>query len=252
MDPSSTPAAASRRRPSAVVHGPPPVRHEVAREEVADVVRRRRPRVADHLDVEHRRVAQRAPGLEHGVDDGVELLLGRVPRLQQVVVDVDDVDRRDRRVGVRVGGEQSAPGPGEQVHGLLEELDAVQPGHPVVGEDRGDGVAAELHLAQSVEGLLRILRAHDPVVLAVPAAQVPGDRPGDGRVVVDGHEDGPAFRHDTSVTGRPLGRLPPLSSPRANGRCCAQQRAAAGSSRGRDDPAPVGSPVWACRSRRAS
>ena len=40
------------------------------------------------------------------VDDRVELLLRRVPRLEQVVVEVDDVDRVDRGVGVRVRGQQ--------------------------------------------------------------------------------------------------------------------------------------------------
>ena len=42
-------------------------------------------------------------GVDHLVEDRVELLLRRVPRLEQVVVDVDEVDRRDRGIGVGVG-----------------------------------------------------------------------------------------------------------------------------------------------------
>src|SRR3712207_7286958 len=54
------------------------------------------------------------------VDHRVELLVRRVPRLEQVGVDIDDVDRLDGGVGVRVRGQQRAAGPREQVHRLLE------------------------------------------------------------------------------------------------------------------------------------
>jgi hypothetical protein len=46
------------------------------------------------------------PLLEQLVEHRVELLLRRVPRLEQVVVEVDHVDRVDRGAGVGVGGEQ--------------------------------------------------------------------------------------------------------------------------------------------------
>ena len=50
------------------------------------------------------------PGRQQVLDDGVELLLRRVPRLEQVVVERDLVDRLDRGLGVGVGGEQDALG----------------------------------------------------------------------------------------------------------------------------------------------
>jgi hypothetical protein len=83
----------------------------------------------------------------------VELLLRRIPRLEQVVVDVDHVDRLDRGVGVGVRGEQRPPGVREQVHRLLEELDAVHLRHPVVGEQNGDPAAAQLDLLERVQRL---------------------------------------------------------------------------------------------------
>jgi len=68
------------------------------------------------------------------------------------VVDVDDVDGLDGGVGV--GREQGTAGPREQVHRLLEELDAVHVGHPVVGQQRGDRGAAQVQLPQRLHGAL--------------------------------------------------------------------------------------------------
>jgi hypothetical protein len=101
------------------------------------------------------------------------------------------IDRVDRRAGVRVGGEQHPAGPRVDIHGVLKELDAVHVRHPVVGQDEGDQVAAKLHLAQGVEGGRAGLGPDDPVPVAIPAAQVPGYRPGHARVVVNG-DDGSA------------------------------------------------------------
>ena len=172
--------------------GVPPVGHPVAGQEVAHLEGPRRPPVPDHLGLRHRRVVGRPPVLEQLVDDRVELLLRRVPRLEQVVVDVDEVDRLDRGVGVGVRREQHPPGVREDVHGLLEELDAVHVRHPVVGEDHRDLLAAQLELAQRLQDLLPGLAADDPVLPAVAPPQVPGDGPRHARVVVDGDDRGTA------------------------------------------------------------
>ena len=119
--------------------------------------------------------------LDERVDDGVQLLLGRVPRLEQVVVEVDDVDGLDGGVGVGVGGEQGAPGVGEEVHRLLEELETAHVGHPVVGEQHRDEVATQLQLAQRLQRLRAGLGAHHPVRLAVVAAEIAGDGARDAR-----------------------------------------------------------------------
>ena len=79
------------------------------------------------------------------------------------MVEVDVVDRLDRRPRVGVGGEEGAPGAGEDVHRLLEELDAGHPGHPVVGEEYRHRVPAKLQLAQTFERSRSGLGAHHPV-----------------------------------------------------------------------------------------
>ena len=166
----------------------PPVRHLVAGEELADRRGPRRPPVADDLRLLDRPGVDRAPRLELAVDHRIELLLRRIPRLEQVVVEVDDVDRLDRGAGVRVRGEQDAPRVRIQIHGGLEELQAAHLWHPVVGEQHGDGVATQFHFTQRVERLLAGLGPDDAVVIPVVPAQVARDRAGHSRVVIDGQD----------------------------------------------------------------
>jgi hypothetical protein len=68
------------------VRGVPAVGHLVAGQEVAQVRRGRRPAVPDQLGFLDRLAVLALPGLQQLVDDRVELLLGRVPGLEQVVV----------------------------------------------------------------------------------------------------------------------------------------------------------------------
>ena len=74
---------------------------------------------------------------------------------------------------------------------LLEELDAGHPRHPLVGQQQGDGGAAQLGLADGVQRVGAALGAQHAEVAAVAAAQVALDRAGDRRLVVDGDQDGP-------------------------------------------------------------
>ena len=95
----------------------------------------------------------RLPGREQVLDDREELLLGRVPRLEQVVVERDLVDRGDRRLGVGVGGQQHALGVGHDLARLDEVLGAGHAGHALVGDQQRDLVAARAQLAQQLERL---------------------------------------------------------------------------------------------------
>ena len=135
------------------------------------------------------RLRRDRPGRQQLVEHRVEPLLRRVPRLEQVVVEVDVVDGPDRGVGVGVRGEQHPLGVGDDVHRLLEEVDAGHAGHPVVGQQQRDLLAAQVQLAQRVERARAVLGAHHAVRLAVAAAQVAGQGAADRRVVVDGEQD---------------------------------------------------------------
>ena len=163
----------------------PARRHAVAREKVAQVVRVLREAVADDA---HAAGLERRAGLprrQQVLDDRKQLLLGRIPRLEQVVVQRDLVDRRDRRLGVGVGGQQHALGVGHELARLDEVLGARHPRHPLVGDEQRDLVAARARLAHELQRLGARRRAQDAVALAERAPQVARDRRQHGRLVVD-------------------------------------------------------------------
>lgn len=153
-----------------------------------DLRRRYRPEVAG------------APRREEVVHDRIELLLRRVPGLEQIVVQVDDVDRVDGGIGVRVRGQEHPPRSWVDADGLFQELDAVHLRHPVVREDHGDQIPPQLQLPQGLDGGLPGLGPHDPVVAPVPAPQIPRDGPRHPGVVIHRQNDGPScvggLRHD--------------------------------------------------------
>ena len=166
------------------------VGHLVAREELLGHLRLGRPLVAHQGHPGEGGTGAGVPRAEQLLQRRVEPLLGRVPGLEQVVVEVHVVDRADRGVGVGVRRQQHALGVGHQVHGLLEEVHPGHAGHPVVGEQQGDDLAAQRHLAQRLERRRTGLRAQHAVLLAEAAPQVASDRPADRRVVVDREQDG--------------------------------------------------------------
>jgi len=92
------------------------------------------------------------------------------------MIEVDDVDRVDGGVSVGVGGQQYPPRRRVQVHRLLEEFDTRHLRHPVVGDERCDRFAPQFELFEGLQGVGTRFRAHDPVVLAVVATQIPGHR----------------------------------------------------------------------------
>ncbi len=84
----------------------PAVRNRVAGQEVAYLERGSRPSMPDDLGATHRLLVGGQPHVDEGVDHRIQLLLGRIPRLEQVVIEVDDVDRLNGRLGIGVGGEK--------------------------------------------------------------------------------------------------------------------------------------------------
>jgi hypothetical protein len=133
------------------------------------------------------------PGREQILEHRVQLLLRRVPGLEQVVVQGHLVDGRDRRLGVRVGGQQHALGVGHDRPGLHQVLRPRHARHALVGDQQGHRVAAAAHLAQEIERLGARPGAQDAVALAEAAAQVARHRGQHGRLVVDGEDGGPAL-----------------------------------------------------------
>ena len=175
-------------------------RNPVAGHEIAQVVRVLGEAVAD--DAQAARLERRAglPGRQQILEHREEAFLGRIPRLQQVVVERDLVDRGDRRRRVRVGGQQHALGVRHDRAGLHQEVRAGHHRHPLVGEQQRDLVAARAHLREQLERLGAGGRPQDPVALAEAPPQVAGDRGEHDGLVVDGDDRRTAlgrrsFRH---------------------------------------------------------
>ena len=148
--------------------------------------------MADHADAADRERRAGLPVAEQVLDHRVELLLRRVPGLEEVVVERRLVDRRDRGVRVGVGGEQHALRVGEDRPGLRQVLRALHPRHALVGDQERDLLAPPAQLVQRLERLRAGRRPHDAVVLAEALAQITGDGGEDRRLVVDGDDGGTA------------------------------------------------------------
>ncbi len=106
------------------------------------------------------------------------------------MVQVDDVDRVDRGVGVGVGRQQNSTGHRVDVHRLFEELDAAHLRHPVVGDEHCHGFAAQLQFVDRFQRVEPGFGADDPIPLAVVAAEVTCHGTRDGGVVVHGENHG--------------------------------------------------------------
>ena len=171
----------------------PARRDPVAGEEVADVVRLLREAVADDAHPAGLERGAVLPRREEVLDDRVQALLGRVPGLAEVVVEVDLVDRLDRRLGVGVRGEEHALGVGDDLARLDEVVGPGHAGHALVGDEHRDLLAAGADLADEVQRLGAGGRAQDPVAVAEAAAQVAGDGGEDRGLVVDGDDRGAAL-----------------------------------------------------------
>ena len=178
--PSPAARSRSRWRLGVALDVVPAVGHVVAGEERLDLVAAVGPAVPDHPDVGGVVGVGPPPVAEQVVDDRVEPLLGRVPRLEQVVVEADVVDRLDRDVGVGVRGEQQE---------LRARARACAPARASRCRSsrgirwsvaiRATGWLRSASLASTSSACGARGRPDDPVVGAVAGAQVAGDRRGD-------------------------------------------------------------------------
>ncbi len=194
----------------------PDVRDVVVGEERLDEVAGLGPPVPHDADVVRLLGVGVVPVGEQVVGHRVEPVLRRVPRLEEVVVEPDVVDRRDRDVGVGVGREEQQLRVRHVGAYAREQLDAGHPGHALVGGDERQRLAAEDEPGHEVERLGTGRGTQDAVVGAVAGPQVPRDRGRDRRVVV--HGDDRRSRHSLSVRARPGSGAGRRGSRRRGGR----------------------------------
>ena len=117
----------------------------MATEEVFDAVGFWTPALTDDTDAPEGRRVFGVPICEQVVENGVEILLGRIPGFHQVMMQTNIVDRRDGSGGIGVGGEQDASGVGVEFAGFGQEVNTIHFGHAPVGQNECDVFVAFLN-----------------------------------------------------------------------------------------------------------
>jgi len=167
----------------------PPVRHVVTGQEHLDVVAAIGPPVPDHPHIGGMVRVGPPPVVKQVIDDRVQPLLGRIPRLEQVVVQADVVDRLDRDVRVSVRREQQVFRARRMGARLPEHFDARHLRHPLVSNDQRHRLVTQGHPGQHRQRLRPRSGAHNLVAGAVATIQVTGDRRSDHWIIVDRQDD---------------------------------------------------------------
>ena len=176
----------------------------VPSQEQARLVAPLRPPVADHAHTVESLTVDRIPCVQQIVEHGVETLFRRSPRLHQVVIEPDLVDRLDRHVGVGIGGEEEELRVRDDRSSAFEEIDASHLRHAMIRQDQRNRDVASAELLERSQGLGPRYRTDDPVPLRVTPSKVTGDRLRNGHIVVDGQNDW--SRHGILLVGRPHNR----------------------------------------------
>ena len=70
------------------------------------------------------------------------MLFGRMPRLEQIVMELHIIDGLDGSFRIRVGGEQYAFGIGVKLDGLKQRFDPVHLGHAMIHQQQCDWLVA--------------------------------------------------------------------------------------------------------------
>ena len=165
--------------------------------------------MADDAQAFEWRAEASLPVVEEVGDDGVELLLGRVPGLVQVVVDAGRVDGANGGFRVGIRGEKDTARIGIDRARALEHLDAAHSGHALVADDQSDRLIAGLELGQRVERGRAAGGAHDAIGGPILAAQVLDHGFQHAYVVVNRQEDGPCHKESVEPeTGLIIKLLP--------------------------------------------
>ncbi len=161
----------------------------VSGQEIAHFVGSRGPARAQHADALVRRPIRRAPVFQQIVEDRIQMLAGRVPGLQEKVVNVDFIDGVDGGAGVGIGGQQGALGVGIDLLGFVQKADAIHVRHTLIGQAaRATASLRTLSSRRISSPASPEFGAQHPVVLTVTGAQVSLDRFQNIWVVVYGQQ----------------------------------------------------------------
>ena len=176
--------------------------YSIAGEEVAKVVRGSGEAMPDHSDSTRLQSGSGLPGRQQIFDYGNQLLLRRIPRLEQVVVEVHLVDRLDRRLGVGVGREQYPFGRRHDFTRAHQVVGPRQTRHPLVRHQHRHLLRTADQFAQRLERLVPGTGTNDPVARPEALAHVACHCGQYGRLIIDHEDHGVSPRRLTRLSSR--------------------------------------------------
>jgi hypothetical protein len=171
------------------------VGHGYAGQHVAQLMRARLPLPADDPDRGERRLPRFAPGGQEVAERRVQPPLGRLPRCEQVIVDLSERHRPHRRVRSAVVApfhQQDALGRRVQPMGGHQELDPAHPGHPLSGQQHRDRPRPCAQLAEGSQRRRRRALGHNLMISPEPAVKVSRKRLQLGAVLIHQEQDRPS------------------------------------------------------------
>jgi hypothetical protein len=112
------------------------------------------------------------PIIEQVVELRVQVFGGRIPRLQEKIIDAGLIDGTDGGVGIGIRGEQRPLRAGKNPHGLLQEFDSIHVRHALVGKQESHAIITDLQLLQQIESALGRVAADDAVFGAVLRTEI--------------------------------------------------------------------------------
>src|SRR5579863_4757238 len=167
----------------------PLVRNVASRQEVAQVVGAGGPAGTQYSYSLKRGVERGLPIIEQIVQLGIQMERGRVPRLQEKVMNAHLIDRADGSTGIRVRGEQRTFRIWKDAHTFLQKLDPIHPWHALIGEQQSHVVAAQLQLLQKLKSLLGRIAADHAILGAILRTEITLDRPQNIGIIVHAEQD---------------------------------------------------------------
>ena len=185
------------------------VRSRAAPEGLPQLVRPSRPLLADDVDGVRHLAQLRRPLEQEGRDGVVEHLVRPTRRHGDVVIDAPQGDRVEDRLGGRrvcqgvPRDHQPALGMRMKLPRSREQSTAGHTRERLGRQHQGQLVTGIGQLRQLTERLLRIVRALDPVVVAIASDELSLDVPEGVQVAVDNEEDGAGHRSDVVHARRP-------------------------------------------------
>ncbi len=145
--------------------------------------------MTNHPNALERRFVMSEPIVQQVVEHRIELLVWRIPGLEEVVVEANNVDGANSSVDVGVGRQEDAPGVGEKLDGLFEQVNPSHSRHTVIGQKQGDLIAAQFQFSQRFKGSGARFGAQHAEGLGVVSAQGTCNGLRNRHVIIDGQQN---------------------------------------------------------------